>query len=349
MRKGIVYALASAALFGASTPLAKLLLGSVSPLLLAGLLYAGSGLGLLLLLIGRSLSPRQRTSIALPKRSEWPWLANAILFGGIAGPVALMYGLRTTEASTASLLLNLEAAFTALVAWFAFRENFDRRIVIGMCAIVAGGAVLGWAPDQWGRASKGMILIAGACFCWALDNNLTRKASASDAVVIAALKGAVAGAVNLGLALLLGHAMPSAGVLAAAAAIGLLGYGVSLVLFVLALRHLGSARTGAYFSIAPFFGAGLAVVLQGDLVTWQLAAAGGLMGTGVWLHVTERHAHAHRHERQDHTHAHFHDEHHRHAHDFRWDGREPHTHAHIHVPLVHTHAHYPDLHHRHPH
>jgi drug/metabolite transporter (DMT)-like permease len=331
-----------------STPLAKSLLGEISPWMLAGLLYAGSGAGLMLPLLGRALWARRGSSLALPKPEEWRWLAGAIFFGGVLGPVALMYGLQTTAASTASLLLNLEAVFTALLAWFLFSENFDRRIVVGMIAIVAGGAVLAWTPAA-GRGSFGLALIAAACLFWALDNNLTRKASASDAVVIASLKGFVAGVVNLGLALALGHRLPAFGIAAAAAGIGFLGYGVSLALFVLALRHLGSARAGAYFAVAPFFGAALAIVLLGEAVSWQIAVAGVLMAPGVWLHATERHDHLHAHEHQEHTHTHVHDEHHRHEHDFAWDGTEPHAHAHVHLPLVHAHPHFPDVHHRHPH
>jgi len=342
-------ALGSAVLFGMSTPLTKILVSTVPPLLLAGLLYAGAGLGLLAALISRHLLVPRKSSVSLPRREEWLWLAGAIFFGGVAGPVALTYGLVTSAASTASLLLNLEAVFTALLAWFLFRENFDRRVVLGMLSIVAGGAVLVWTPGKHGDAWFGLVLIAVACLCWAIDNNLTRKVSASDAMVIASLKGLVAGAVNLGLGLLVGQALPSVGAVSLAMAVGFLGYGVSLVLFVLALRHLGAARTGAYFSVAPFFGAALAVLLQGDAVTFQLIAAGLLMAGGVWLHVTEHHGHRHAHPQQEHIHAHSHDEHHRHAHDFAWDGREPHTHPHVHTPLVHAHAHYPDVHHRHPH
>ena len=348
MQKGIICGLASAVLFGVSTPLAKTLVGTVSPLMLAGLLYAGSGLGLSLVLLARALAADHDTGIALPKRGERAALAAAIVVGGVFGPVALMYGLAVTAASTASLLLNLEAVFTVLIAWFLFRENFDRRIVAGMLAIVAGGTVLAWAPGGVRGFSSGALLIAVACLCWALDNNLTRKASANDAVAIAALKGIVAGIVNVALALRLGQALPDPSMLASAAIVGFVGYGVSLVLFVLALRELGSARAGAYFSVAPFFGAGVALVLQGDALTWPLAIAGALMAVGVWLHVTERHGHRHAHEYLEHTHAHVHDEHHRHAHD-AWDGREPHTHRHVHEPLVHAHPHYPDVHHRHPH
>jgi drug/metabolite transporter (DMT)-like permease len=323
--------------------------GSVSPLWLAGLLYAGSGLGLLLVLVGRHLWRPRESSINLPRSGEWLWLAGAIFFGGVAGPVALMYGLVTSAASTASLLLNLEAVFTALLAWFLFGENFDRRVMLGMFFIVAGGLLLVWAPGERGDASVGLVLIAAACLCWAIDNNLTRRVSASDAVLLAGVKGFVAGAINLGLALLVGQTLPPVGVTGLAMAVGFLGYGISLVLFVLALRHLGSARAGAYFAVAPFFGAVFAVVLQGETVTFQIVAAGLLMAAGVWLHLTERHGHLHAHERQEHTHAHSHDEHHRHSHDFAWDGREPHTHPHVHIPLIHTHAHYPDVHHRHPH
>ena len=349
MQRGVIVALGSAVLFGMSTPLAKILVGSVSPLMLAGLLYAGSGLGLAVILAGRRLWSPRVSSVTLPRRTEWIWLAGAIFFGGVAGPVALMYGLVTSAASTASLLLNLEAVFTALLAWFLFRENFDRRVLLGMFAIVAGGLLLVWTPGAQGEASLGLVLIAVACLCWAIDNNLTRKVSASDAVLVAGLKGLVAGAVNLGLALLMGQTLPPPGVLGLAMAVGFLGYGVSLVLFVLALRHLGTARAGAYFSVAPFFGAALAFLMQGDAETLQFIAAGLLMATGVWLHLTEHHGHLHTHEPLEHTHAHSHDEHHRHFHDSDWDGREPHTHAHAHEHLVHAHRHYPDVHHRHPH
>ncbi len=349
MAYGVIVALVSAALFGLSTPLAKLLVGTVSPLLLAGLLYAGSGVGLLLVMAIRWLRTSGEHRIVLPQRGEWPWLLAAIFFGGIAGPVALMYGLVTSAAATASLLLNLEGVFTALLAWFVFRENFDRRVLLGMAAIIAGGLVLAWSPGVPGEASLGLVLVAVACLCWAIDNNLTRKVSASDALLIACLKGLVAGAVNLSLASLLGESLPPINVTAMALGLGFVGYGISLVLFVLALRHLGTARAGAYFSVAPFFGAALAVVVVGDALTVQLGVAGVLMAAGVWLHLTEHHGHRHAHEALEHAHVHSHDEHHRHAHGFAWNGKEPHAHPHVHMPLTHSHAHYPDLHHRHSH
>jgi drug/metabolite transporter (DMT)-like permease len=316
--------------------------------MLAGLLYAGSGLGLSIVLATRALVAGPGTAMALPRRTEWVWLAAAILFGGVLGPVALMYGLTITSASTASLLLNLEGVFTALLAWFLFRENFDSRIAIGMFAIVAGGTVLAWSPGEGGGSSKGVLFIALACLSWALDNNLTRRISTSDAVLIAGIKGLVAGSVNLALAVAMGLKLPSVALALASALVGFLGYGVSLVLFVLVLRQLGTARAGAYFSVAPFFGAAVALLLQQDQATWQLGIAGMLMAVGVWLHVTERHGHEHAHEFLEHAHAHTHDAHHQHTHE-SWDGREPHTHSHVHAPMVHDHPHYPDAHHRHPH
>lgn len=345
MKHAIGFALAAAALFGAATPLAKLLLGETSPLLLAGLLYLGSGVGL-----GAWLLMRPRAGPVSPlQRADWPWLAGAILAGGIIGPAALMLGLVRTGASTASLLLNLEAVFTAALAWVVFRENVDRRVFLGMLAIVAGGGVLSWGGAPGATGLAGPALIALACLAWALDNNLTRKVSGGDAATIACLKGLAAGSVNLALALAAGAALPASVVLGAAAAIGFAGYGVSLALFIVALRHLGTARTAAYFSVAPFFGAALALTLLGETASRAFWIAAALMAAGVWLHITERHEHPHEHEPMQHTHAHVHDAHHRHEHDFAWDGREPHVHPHRHEPLVHSHPHYPDLHHRHRH
>ena len=344
-RAAIAYALASAALFGASTPLAKLLVGEIAPLLLAGLLYLGSGLGLLAWFLLRKRDQRA-TNLS---RADLPWLSGAILAGGVMGPALLMYGLTRSDGATASLLLNLEAVFTAVIAWVVFRENVDRRIFAGMAAIIAGGVVLSW--DEMPRAGglAGPLLIAAACLAWAIDNNLTRRVSGGDAVTIAGLKGLVAGSVNLTLALLQGASLPGPGLAAAAGALGLFGYGISLVLFVVALRHLGTARTGTYFSVAPFFGAALALLVLRESPSVAFWIAAGLMAAGVWLHLTERHQHSHVHEPMEHTHVHSHDEHHRHEHGFDLDGREPHTHAHAHRRLAHSHPHYPDLHHRHDH
>lgn len=346
---GLGPALFAALLFGASTPLSKLLINDVSPMLLAGLLYAGTGIGLGAWLLLRRLRPHKTATEAPLQRRDLPWLAGAVFFGGVLGPILLMVGLSHTPGSTASLLLNLESVLTAVLAWVVFRENVDRRIFLGMVAIVVGGVILSWGQTSPAGLPWGAFAIAGACACWAIDNNLTREVSGGDPVQIAAIKGGVAGAINITIALMLGQKLPDVLHIVSAGAIGLFGYGISLVAFVLALRHLGAARTGAYFSTAPFVGAALSLALLGEAPTLGFWIAGALMGLGVWLHVSERHDHEHAHEAMDHEHQHTHDEHHQHTHDFPWDGREPHSHSHHHEPLVHSHPHFPDLHHRHDH
>ena len=346
--RAILMALAAAALFGLSTPAAKALLALSEPALLAGLLYLGSGVGLgLLHLVQRrrpGLAPREAT---IPK-TGWPWLALAIAAGGVAGPLLLMLGLAWGTASEVALLLNLESVFTAGLAWGVFREHVDRRIGVGMAAVTAGAVAL--AFEGWHvRLSASAVLVAGACAAWALDNNVTRKVATSDPLQIVALKGLVAGAVNTGIAVGLGARLPGAWALVGAAVVGFLGYGVSLVLFVLALRHLGTARAGAYFSTAPFLGALASVLVLGDPVTPRLAVAAVLMAIGVWLHATERHHHDHVHAWLEHDHAHHHDAHHQHAHPSGVPSGEPHAHPHRHTDLRHEHPHYPDVHHRHEH
>jgi drug/metabolite transporter (DMT)-like permease len=340
---GVQAALAAAVLFGAGTPAAKLLLGEVSPWLLAGLLYLGSGVGLGLYRVIRR-APRVRLT-----RAEWLPLAGAVFFGGMAGPVLLMFGLSGMPASGASLLLNAEGVATALLAWFVFRENFDRRIALGMAAIVAGAVLLSIPTGaEFGSVWPALAILA-ACLCWGIDNNLTRKIALTDATWLAAVKGGVAGPVNLALAFLLGATLPSAWSVAAAMGVGLLAYGVSLVLFIVAMRHVGTARAGAYFSIAPFFGAVLALAL-GEAVTTPLVIAALLMALGVWLHLTERHEHEHTHEAITHDHWHRHDDgHHDHEHDQPVAPGVRHRHSHTHEAVTHSHEHYPDSHHRHLH
>jgi drug/metabolite transporter (DMT)-like permease len=347
---GVPFALASAALFGASTPLAKLLLGAVDPWLLAGVLYLGAGLGLALARPWlRRLGEGGAAAAEAPlRRADRPWRAAVVFFGGVLGPVLLMLGLARTDAAAAALLLNLESLATLMIAWLVFRENVDRRIFLGAMAILAGAAVLSWSGGGAGL-SWGALLIAGACLAWGVDNNLTRKLSAADPVQIAMLKGLVAGPVNLALALAQGASLPSTGPFLGGLVVGFLGYGASLALFILALRHLGTARTGAYFATAPFVGALLAIPTFGEPVTLRLLVAGALMAFGVWLHLTERHEHEHEHELLEHEHPHVHHEHHRHGHGPDAPPGEPHTHRHRHARLVHRHPHYPDLHHRHGH
>ena len=339
---GVAAALGAALLFGAGTPLAKLLLAQASPWLLAGLLYLGSGLGLTVL---RRL--RHAPAVHLP-RAEWPWFAAAVVSGGVVGPVLLMLGLAAMPASGASLLLNAEGVFTALLAWFAFKENVDRRIALGMAAIALGATLLSWPSEARFTGAWPALAVLGACLAWALDNNLTRKVSLVDASWIAAVKGLTAGGINLGLAFGMGAVLPRWPVLAAAGLVGFLAYGVSLAWYVIGLRHLGTARTGAYFSIAPFLGALLAVAL-GEPVTAPLVAAGALMAVGVWLHLTEQHRHEHTHDALEHEHMHVHDAHHQHPHDPPVAPGTRHSHPHRHERLTHTHAHFPDAHHRHAH
>ncbi|KVO12334.1 hypothetical protein WM28_22710 [Burkholderia ubonensis] len=346
----IVVALTAAALFGAATPLAKALLGAMSPFMVAGLFYLGSGIGLGAGIVIRRLrrpAAHADTGHAL-KKSELPWLAGAIAAGGIAGPALLMLGLASTPAATSALLLNLEGVLTAVIAWVVFRENVDLQVFLGMVAIVAGGVLLSWKPGAAG-VPTGALLIVGACLCWAIDNNLTRKVSANDAMVVACMKGLVAGPVNIAVAVAAGASWPAAATTAAAMLTGLAGYGVSLVLFVIALRDLGTARTGAYFSVAPLFGVALSLLIWPELPSVAFWIAAALMALGIWLHVRERHDHEHTHERLEHTHWHRHDAHHQHTHDFPYEGDEPHAHPHMHLPITHSHAHFPDIHHRHWH
>lgn len=346
--KGIACAGAAAALFGASTPLAKLLLPGVEPVMMAGLLYLGSGLGLAAWQWICRRRPRSSAEAKL-QRQDIPSLVGAILSGGVIAPVLLLLGLSYTPASTASLLLNLEGVLTAVLAWFVFKENFDQRIAFGMILISAGAGALSWFGRPILGPSWGSLAISGACLAWAMDNNLTRKVSAADPVQIAMLKGLCAGAVNTGIALTLGARIPPMLTLAAIGLIGLLGYGMSLVLFILALRNLGTARTGAYFALAPFIGATVSVALLHEPVTSGLLVAAVLMGAGVWLHLTEHHDHDHGHSLIEHEHLHTHDEHHQHTHSLNDPEGEPHSHRHRHEDLVHRHPHYPDIHHRHGH
>lgn len=341
--RGVQAALASAVLFGAGTPLAKMLLGQVNPWMMAGLLYCGSGAGLLAYRL-----VRRRERVRIPREDLLP-LAGAVLAGGVAAPVLLMFGLSSMPASGASLLLNAEAVFTALLAWAVFREHVDRRLVLGMAAIVAGAVVLSVPAGAQLGSFWPVAAVLAACFAWGLDNSLTRKVALNDASWLAAVKGCVAGPVNLALAFIAGASLPPAPAIAASLVVGLFAYGVSLALFIVGMRHVGTARAGAYFSVAPFFGAVLAL-LFGEPLTWPLAVAAGLMGVGVWLHLSERHEHVHRHEAVTHTHWHVHDEHHQHAHP---EGAVPagtgHRHEHTHAEVVHSHPHYPDQSHRHSH
>jgi len=348
MERGPLLALLAALLFGVSTPAAKCLGQDVNAFVLAGLLYLGSGLGLALWYL------LSATGAAAPRgapivRADVPWLAAVVLLGGVAGPVFLMMGLQSTSAASASLLLNLEGLATMLVAWIVFRESVDGRLLFGATLILLGATVLSWNFDALSYSS-GAGFVALACLCWGIDNNLTRKLSVGDPVVIAMIKGLFAGVTNLSIGLVVGGEVPAAGVVAMSALVGFFAYGTSLVLFVLALRELGTSRTGAYFSTAPFVGAFVSVLMLGDPVGPELLLAGILMLIGVWLHLTEVHDHWHEHEAMTHEHMHVHDAHHQHAHGpDDPPATAAHSHIHTHEVMSHEHKHYPDLHHRHTH
>ncbi len=346
-RFAALQALASALLFALAAPIGKLLLETINPWLLAGIYYTGSGLGLGLVKLWQTHAGK--SSEAAVSRADLPWLAGAVVAGGVIAPVLMMYGLDHSEASAASLLLTLEGVATALIAWFWFHENVDTRVVIGMACIVGGTLLLAWQRTPRLSGMMGPAAIAAACVMWAIDNNLTRKVSLADPVTTAMIKGLVAGPVNLVLALLVGAAVPSIPPLTIAAFVGFASYGVSLVFYVRALRDLGAGRTAAYFSTAPFIGGIASIIVLHESINARLLGAGALMAVGVWLHLTERHEHEHEHEPLEHAHRHTHDAHHRHAHTSADPPGEPHTHRHVHVRLRHSHAHLPDSHHRHRH
>lgn len=352
--KGVFLAAGAAALFGMSTPLAKLLEQEIAPVMLASLFYLGTGIGFALLSAVSSASKKQ-SKVLLLSLADLPSLVVVITAGGIIAPACLMLGLNHSNAASASLLLNLEAVLTALIAWIYFHENCDRKIILGMIAITAGGGVLSFSGALPANI-LGSLLITVACLGWAIDNNFTRKIAAADTKQIATVKGLVAGLVNLLIALALGEKLPSSGILSAALLLGFVGYGLSLVFYIMALRDLGNARTSAYFATAPFLGALLSLLVFHEAITIQLVLAAVLMGAGVYLHISEQHEHTHSHEELEHEHEHLHDLHHNHEHasgaepTHRKDGSEiPHTHKHRHKALKHSHVHYPDMHHRHEH
>lgn len=347
--KGFLFAALAAILFGASTPAAKAILPEQSPWLIAGILYLGSGIGLLILNSIAELAKKPLSRDTKLTRSDLPWLAGVTIFGGILGPAFLLTALTHSSASASSLLLNLECVFTTAIAWFVFKENFDRRILLGTIFIIAGSVVLSWAGGFSAASAIGSLFVALACGCWALDNNFTRKISGRHPIQLVVVKSVVAGCVNISLAVFMGATWPSLPTMATTCVVGLLGYGFSLVSFVLALRHIGAARTGAYFSLAPFAGSALAILFLKEPITAQLIWAACFMAAGVWLHLTENHSHEHEHSEVEHAHPHIHDAHHQHHHDEHLNDTSPHLHAHKHTKIRHTHIHFPDTHHEHTH
>lgn len=346
---GAFLGLSAAFLFGCSMPLAKILLGEIQPFLLAGLFYLGSGLGLTLWLAYKKTQTNGGSQQAPLRKADLPWLAAAILFGGILAELLLMFGLQKTSAAAASLLLNLEGAFSAMIAWIIFKEHANLRVVGGMLLITAGAMLLGVAPNWHVCFSWASLCVIAACLGWGIDNNLTRKISHLDPVQISAIKGIVAGVVNISIGLAAGGTNPGLGLVLGSMVLGLLSYGVSLVLFIFGMRHIGAARTSAYFSAAPFVGAAASIIILHDAVNATFLGAAILMAIGLWLHMTEDHEHIHTHLAMQHEHKHVHDAHHQHSHSPSDDPGEPHTHPHEHVEFTHSHEHLPDVHHRHSH
>ncbi|MBK8030466.1 MAG: DMT family transporter [Chloroflexi bacterium] len=343
-------ALAAAALFGASAPIAKLLLGQVDPIFLAGFLYLGSGAGILLFrLLLRTRSTDSEAEAKL-SRLDVPWLIGAVVAGGFVAPIVLMFSLRETAASTASLLLNFEGVATALIAAVVFKEAISGRALWAVGAVTLGSVLLSWNTESAWGFSLGALGIVAACFLWGIDNNLTRNISAKDPLTIVLVKGLGAGSVSFVLALLLGHRMPPITTILGAMLLGSLSYGLSIVLFIRAMRGLGAARTSAVFGTAPLAGVVLSFVLFQDAPTLLFGGALVLMIFAMALLITERHAHLHRHEAVPHDHRHRHDDgHHHHDHPGMTSRSLTHSHVHTHEALEHEHPHLPDIHHRHAH
>lgn len=342
-------ALAAAVLFGAAAPASKVLLGDCDPQSMASLLYLGSGLGLSgWFLAKRALAAPARRAAALHGR-DWLVMCGAVLSGGVAAPFLFMVALSRSPASTVSLLLNLEMVFTAALAWLFFREGFEGRVALGLAAVATGCLVLSWPGSGvvgWGFGAPAAV---AACLCWGVDNNLTQRLAGRDPLQIAALKGLVGGLVNGGFALGLGKTFPSLVPLSAALGVGLLGYGLSLVLFIVSLGRVGTARTMGVFSAAPFVGTILAFTLLGEPLSTSFVMGALLVVVGLFLALASPHAHPHTHPGAVHAHRHVHDEHHQHAHGPEDVDGEPHAHEHVHDPVEHAHPHYPDTYHRHDH
>ncbi|GKU24569.1 DMT family transporter [Clostridium folliculivorans] len=347
----IVQSLLAALLFGASAPLAKILLGQIDPIPLAAFLYLGSGTGLLIYQIVLNLISKDKKSEAPLSKKELPWLLGAITFGGVIAPIILMTSLKVTPASTAALLLNFEGVATTLIALFFFKESIGKRVWIAVICITIASIALSWDfSNQWGF-SLGALGVVGACVCWGIDNNFTRNISAKNPYTIVILKGFGAGLFSLFLTFLLKYHIPQLKVVLLAMILGCFSYGLSIVLFVFAMRNLGSARTSAFFGTAPFIGVILAFLFNHDIPNAMFYVALPVMILGTFFLLKEDHNHKHTHEHILHEHRHCHnDEHHNHIH---LPGEVPesgyHSHAHEHEELKHEHPHVPDIHHRHIH
>jgi len=344
----IIFAVVSASLFGIGTPFAKILTEDVEPVVLAGLLYLGAFAGLTIYVLIRRATGKRPTASEPLKRKDIPWLAGATLSGGIVAPICLMTGLTLSTGFAASLLLNLEGLATAIIAYLFFRENLGWRLGIAVACMTVAGILLSWDPSTGILTVSGPLLLLAAGVAWGVDNNLTRHISDKNPVQISQIKGLVAGTASVSIALLLGLGVPADRSLIFALILGAVSYGASLVLFIQALQGMGASRTGAFFSVGPFVGAGVSVVMLSEWIGWTMLPAAILMLVGVLAMVYERHSHVHAHEKVTHTHLHSHDDFsHDHLHEVPPTGQ--HLHEHTHDPGSHSHIHWPDIHHRHDH
>ncbi len=348
-KRPLLFIFISAGLFGVSPPLAKMLVKDMAPIVLAGLLYVGTFLGLSIYSLFRTTLERSDPSGgASLTKGDLPWLSGAILSGGIVAPISLLFGLRYISGFAASLLLNLEGVLTAVIAVFLFREPAGKRLWWALTCMTVAGLFLAWEPAQGTLNLTGPFLVGLAMAAWGLDNNLTRQISAKDSVQIARIKGLVSGITSLVLAFALGMGIEWDVRIVYALLLGSFSYGVSLVFFIKALEGLGSFRTGLFFSLAPFVGAVTSLILLREWIGWVMFPATGLMVAGLWLAIEERHSHQHVHEEVKHSHSHDHEEIHHH-HEHSGGTQEPHVHEHVHPRETHSHTHWPDTHHRHRH
>ncbi len=343
-RYPILLAVLSAALFGAATPASKWLLTGLSPFQLAGLLYLGAAAGV------APAAMRQKGGVRLLLRTDHrnrARLLGAVVFGGIFGPIALLFGLRLADAASVSLWLNLELAATAVLGVCLFRDHLGRKGWLGVVAALGAAALLSWSEGAAGLAAGSLVLLA--CLCWGLDNHLTALIDGITPSQSTLWKGGVAGFVNLTIGVTLTPLSAAWHILVAALLVGALSYGASIVLYIRSAQGLGATRAQVIFSSAPFFGVALAVAVLGDPISVLHGIAALLFVMAVAFLLLDSHSHFHTHEALEHEHSHRHDDgHHTHVHsDLPSSAR--HTHRHAHEPVVHRHPHWPDLHHRHPH
>ncbi|WP_231594781.1 DMT family transporter [Synechococcus sp. CBW1107] len=354
-RWGLIAGLLAAVFFGLSAPLISVISREGSPLMIAALLYAGAAIALLMV---RGVLGHQQEESPVQRR-DFPPLLGLTILGGMVGPICLVQGLTLVSAGSASLLLNLEAVFTLLIAVLIGREHLSRKGLIAAVLILTG-AVLLTEGSLNGATVLGTVLIAGACLAWGIDNNLSQRLSLRDPLQIALLKAIGASVPMLILALAAGQTLPAWPALLALLSIGAVGYGLSIWLDLLALRHLGAARESVVFSTAPFVGLLFSVLVLREAFTGGMAMASALMVLGITVLLKEDHGHWHRHEPLRHAHRHRHDPaggdpHHQHDHsgdELPADmpqGPCWHAHEHLHQPIAHEHAHVSDIHHRHGH